>query len=151
MCIRDRCTTVAHNIAQNRPDNFPSYPPDNRHCSDDVYMREGGDGNRKCMCTQSWDWATTRRVSSRQSQDKTCKRRRWADIETYDETSKDLVQRYILLNMCSVRLDCLFIRIRHGLVTIIFCVSRCWLDMWHCMTAYCVNTCVLAMSQSRTF
>jgi len=23
------CTTVAHNIAQNRPDNFPSYPPDN--------------------------------------------------------------------------------------------------------------------------
>jgi len=24
------CTIVAHNIAQNRPDNFPSYPPDNR-------------------------------------------------------------------------------------------------------------------------
>ena len=23
------CTIVAHNIAQNRPDNFPSYPPDN--------------------------------------------------------------------------------------------------------------------------
>jgi len=22
------CTIVAHNIAQNRPDNFPSYPPD---------------------------------------------------------------------------------------------------------------------------
>jgi len=21
------CTTVAHNIAQNRPDNFPPYPP----------------------------------------------------------------------------------------------------------------------------
>jgi len=21
------CTTVVHNIAQNRPDNFPSYPP----------------------------------------------------------------------------------------------------------------------------
>ena len=47
-----------HNIAQNRPDNFPSYPPDNHHCSDhrssgdclegktesdDVYLREGGD------------------------------------------------------------------------------------------------------------
>ena len=36
------CTIVAHSIAQNRPDNFPSYPPDNRHCSDDVYLREGG-------------------------------------------------------------------------------------------------------------
>jgi len=35
------CTIAAHNIAQNRPDNFPSYPPDNHHCSDDVYLREG--------------------------------------------------------------------------------------------------------------
>jgi len=35
------CTTVAHNSAQNIPDNFPSYPPDNHHCSDDVYLREG--------------------------------------------------------------------------------------------------------------
>ena len=36
------CTIVAHNIAQNRPDNFPPYPPDNHHSSDDVYLREGG-------------------------------------------------------------------------------------------------------------
>jgi len=36
------CTTVAHN----RRDNFPSYPPDNYHCSDDVYLREGGTGVR---------------------------------------------------------------------------------------------------------
>jgi len=36
------CTIVAHNIAQNRPDSFPPYPPDNQHCSDDVYLREGG-------------------------------------------------------------------------------------------------------------
>jgi len=35
-------TIVAHNIAQNRPDSFPPYPPDNHHCSDDVYLREGG-------------------------------------------------------------------------------------------------------------
>jgi len=35
------CTIVAHNIAQNRPDSFPPYPPDNHHCSDDVYLREG--------------------------------------------------------------------------------------------------------------
>jgi len=40
-------TIVAHNIAQNRPDNFPSYPPDNHHCSDDVYLREGGDNDAK--------------------------------------------------------------------------------------------------------
>jgi len=36
------CTIVVHNIAQNRPDNFPSYRPDNHHYSDDVYLREGG-------------------------------------------------------------------------------------------------------------
>ena len=36
------CTIVGHSIAQNTPDNFPSYPPDNHHCSDDVYFREGG-------------------------------------------------------------------------------------------------------------
>ena len=36
------CTIVAHNIAQNRPDNFRAYPPVNHHCSDDVYLREGG-------------------------------------------------------------------------------------------------------------
>jgi len=36
------CTAVAHNIAQNKPDDFPSYPPDNHHCCDDVYLREGG-------------------------------------------------------------------------------------------------------------
>ena len=36
------CTIVAHNIAQNRPDTFPTYPLDNHHCSDDVYLREGG-------------------------------------------------------------------------------------------------------------
>jgi len=36
------CTIVAQNIAQNRPDNFPAYPPDNHHGSDDVYLREGG-------------------------------------------------------------------------------------------------------------
>ena len=38
------CTIVAHNIAQNGPDNFPPYPPDSHHCSDDVYLREGGMG-----------------------------------------------------------------------------------------------------------
>jgi len=32
---------VAHSTAQNRPDNFHSYPPDNHHCSNDVYLREG--------------------------------------------------------------------------------------------------------------
>ena len=35
------CTIVAHNIAQIRPDNFPPYPPDNQHCSDDVYWGKG--------------------------------------------------------------------------------------------------------------
>jgi len=42
MCVCIALYTIAaHNIAQNRPDNFPSYPPDNHHCSDDVYLSEG--------------------------------------------------------------------------------------------------------------
>jgi len=40
------CTTVVHNTAQNSSDNFPSYPPDNHHCSDDVYWR-GTEGCRR--------------------------------------------------------------------------------------------------------
>ena len=45
------CTIiVAHNIAQNRPDNFPSYPPDNHHCSDDVHLRKGGLSYTKVVC-----------------------------------------------------------------------------------------------------
>ena len=43
MCVQ---FTVAHNTAQNRPDNFPSCPPDNHHCSDDVYLRERGPFDR---------------------------------------------------------------------------------------------------------
>jgi len=46
MCVHALCTTAtaAHNTAQNRPDNFHSYPADNHHCSDDVYVtvRVGG-------------------------------------------------------------------------------------------------------------
>ena len=42
MCSSPLCTIVAHNTAQNRPDNFPSCPPDNHNCSDDVYLRERG-------------------------------------------------------------------------------------------------------------
>jgi len=39
-CAIALCTIVAHNTAQNRPDNFPSYF--NFQDSDDVYLREGG-------------------------------------------------------------------------------------------------------------
>ena len=51
------CTIVAHNTAQNRPDNFPSCPPDNHHCSNDVYLRERGD-----MAYRSYNtaWSTIR-------------------------------------------------------------------------------------------
>ena len=50
MCIA-LCTIVAHNIAQNRPDSFPPYPPDNHHYSDDVYLREGGLGKLLTVIT----------------------------------------------------------------------------------------------------
>jgi len=52
ICVRNAlCTIVAHNIAQNRPDNFPSYPLDNHHCSDDVYLREGGPADQRTAGT----------------------------------------------------------------------------------------------------
>ena len=58
MCIA-LCTIVEHNTAQNRPDNFPSYPPDNHRCSDDVYLRDGG---KVLLChvstlTATWHWS----------------------------------------------------------------------------------------------
>ena len=39
------CTTVVRNTAQNSSDNFPSYPPDNHHGSDDVYWTGTGASN----------------------------------------------------------------------------------------------------------
>jgi len=35
------CTTVVRSTAKNRSDNFPSYPPDNRYSSDQVYWGGG--------------------------------------------------------------------------------------------------------------
>ena len=45
------CTIVAHIIAQNRHDNFPPYPLDSHHCSDDVYLREG---DTRCLQVIFW-------------------------------------------------------------------------------------------------
>jgi len=42
LCVCIALCIVAHNIAHNRLDNFSPYPPVNHHCSDDVYLREGG-------------------------------------------------------------------------------------------------------------
>ena len=36
------CIALCTIVAQNRPDSFPPYPPDDHHSSDDVYLREGG-------------------------------------------------------------------------------------------------------------
>ena len=36
-----------HNTAQNGSINLPSYPPDNRHCSDAVYWSRGEVGRRR--------------------------------------------------------------------------------------------------------
>jgi len=48
------CTIVAHDIVRNRPDSFPSYPPDNHHCSDDVYLREGGKLSKPAQVKPIW-------------------------------------------------------------------------------------------------
>jgi len=39
-CVQLSYTTQHNN---NSSDNFSSYPPDNRHCSDDVYWRGEGE------------------------------------------------------------------------------------------------------------
>jgi len=53
VCASHCAQIVAHNIAQNRPDSFPPYPPDNHHISDDVYLREGGKWpNQQCQSTE---------------------------------------------------------------------------------------------------
>ena len=37
------CAQLLHTILHRTdPIVFPPYPPDNHHCSDDVYLREGG-------------------------------------------------------------------------------------------------------------
>ena len=65
------CTIVSHNIAQNRPDSFPPYPPDDHHIcsSDDVYLREGGERRgeskieteMKLTERKSWSWLERKR------------------------------------------------------------------------------------------
>ena len=53
MCIA-LCTIVAQNTAQNRPDNFLFHPPDNHHCSGDVYLREGSTKPKKgCLASDA--------------------------------------------------------------------------------------------------
>jgi len=34
------CIALCTIVAQNRPDSFPPFPPDNHHSSDDVYLRD---------------------------------------------------------------------------------------------------------------
>jgi len=45
------CTTVVQNTTQNSSDNFPFYPPDNHHSTDDVYWRGGGTKNKELTVT----------------------------------------------------------------------------------------------------
>jgi len=48
ICVRINTlsTAVVHNTAQNSSDNFPSYPPQSHHSSDDVYWRAGKEFTR---------------------------------------------------------------------------------------------------------
>ena len=42
VCVHCTVHNCCAQYCTDRPDNFPSYPPDNHHCSDGVYLREGG-------------------------------------------------------------------------------------------------------------
>jgi len=54
MCIGlSLCTNVVHNTAQNSSDNFPSYPPENHHSSDDVLWKGKGDNRQTNKGTTS--------------------------------------------------------------------------------------------------
>jgi len=53
------CTIVAHNTARNRPDNFPSCPLNNHHCSNDVYLRERGGTIRYNAISHKISWYDT--------------------------------------------------------------------------------------------
>ena len=73
------CTIVAniHNIAQNRPDNFPSYPLDNHRCSDDVYLRErgstGGTNHVLCLGHRHCDLMLRRMMTRRAAKERLCR------------------------------------------------------------------------------
>jgi len=41
VCLSFITNATWHNTAQNSSDNFPTYPPDYYHISDDVYLRGG--------------------------------------------------------------------------------------------------------------
>jgi len=41
MCVHCTVHNCCTHTTHNGPENFPSYTPDNHHCSDDVYLREG--------------------------------------------------------------------------------------------------------------
>jgi len=63
MCI-SLCITVVHNTAQNSSDNFPSCPPDNHHCSDDVYWRAGDYVSKRNMRRYENEWLTDWRTGA---------------------------------------------------------------------------------------
>ena len=50
------CIALLHAILHRTPDNLPSYPPDNHHCSEDVCLREGEDERfRNNLFCVKWD------------------------------------------------------------------------------------------------
>ena len=54
VCI-SLCITAIHNTAQNSSDNFPFYPPDNHHISDDVHCRAKVMWKSFCGCSKDED------------------------------------------------------------------------------------------------
>jgi len=51
------CTVVAHNTAQNRPDSFPSCPPERAEIAGLFYMQLSGfDGFDVADCGQLLNW-----------------------------------------------------------------------------------------------
>jgi len=116
------CTIVAHNIAQNRPDSFPPYPPDNHHSSDDVYLREGGTvsqtvpmyhiiqmNNNFTACVQSVRHQHAHVISARRS-------RHWsiaASITFCSKSTQVCVKRF-----CRSKMSQIFVSYMHCCITL---------------------------------
>jgi len=121
------CTTVAHNIAQNRPDNFPSYPPDNHPRSNDVYLREGGI-NQVSFFLQKTEKVTV------------CQQKNCIDIYFSPQATEDICyakrpgnvssNRHFLLSVLSFYLNCL-------ISTVALPVENFWVHLKHFLQAGC--------------
>jgi len=130
------CTIVAHNIAQNRPDSFPPYPPANHHSSNDVYLTEGGrcsarDRPQGCKnrslplpCRTCCFLSALTLLVRRQEEHPACEKFKWwaAGVVVCLKRGADNLR---MVQMMPLPPDHLFIKIRIGLSFLVLAYPGC--------------------------